>query len=703
MAAGISITIGANDVASGVIAKVNTGLENLNRRAVAARAPMDRMAASLGRFGQLTGVSRIASDVGGLGRQISGAAGDLGRFAPALGAITGAASVAGLASLVERWTAFGSRLGFDAQRIGMTAGSLQGLQGAARLAGSSAEALTSGMQTLGDNLTNAVAGRSPETVQMLAALGLSFRDTATGGARLATDVLPEIADKIAAIRHPTQQAMVATTLLGSAGESLLPFLRRGAAGMAEYNAQAARYGLLNAAGVTAANDMREAQTRLQLAVDGVGYSVSERVAPVLVPMLLQFSDWIAAHREDISRFFGDVAQRLREWVDSGGPARLRDQIEQVGKGIQDVVDKVGGWTNAFEIVGGVIALRMLAPLISVIAVVGRLTAALTIGLVEAFAKAGLAADLFSAQTMKLPIFRVLSATMGIMDSLSGGIPAENLAPEQRRLLGLPEAAGKAGNDTTDNRTFWERNAPGWAGGRDAPGMAPGQYGFSTPRGSIGAGITPGSTALPSGATVSDGFVQRYGPFAQRVAQETGVSARVVLGHLLQETGGRGDQGNNPFNMQAGSSWTGATIERGDTHADGSRYTTKFRSYPNLDEAATDYVSLLKRRYPGALNSGDDALKFGRGLENGANGYRYAEDPRYAEHVASAANRLPVPPLAPPVPPVPAAAQPGAQGQPGPDGKATVRLTFDNPPANMRTSTVAQGGLRVETPTLGAVP
>ncbi len=693
--AGISVVISASDNATGVLNKVNTGLENLNRRALAARAPMDRMADSLGRFGRLTGVERIASDINGLGRQIGAAAGSLGRFTPAFGALTGAASVAGLAALVERWTAFGSRLGFDAQRIGVTASSLQGLQGAARLAGSSAEALTSGMTSLQDGLTNAAAGRAPQLVGIMSQLGISFLDT-SGHARKAADVMPQLADKIASIRDPSQRAMVATMALGAAGESLLPLLTRGAAGMASYNTEAARYGLLNERGVAAANAMREAQTRLQLAVDGVGYSISERVAPILVPMLTQFSDWIALHRQDISGFFGDVAQRLREWVDSGGPARLRDQIEHVSTAVQGVVDKVGGWTNAFEIVGGAIAVRMLAPLFSVIAVIGRLTTALTVGLVEAFAKAGLAANLFSAGAMKLPIFGALAAAGATLAyfTAKGWVESDQVKDRDAQLR-------ETDRQRRQGAMLTVQDGYGPDGYPIRP--QPGQYAYSTPRESIGARIAPGSTALPSGATVSEGFVQRYGPFAQRVAQETGVSARVILGHLLQETGGRGDQGNNPFNMQAGSSWTGATIERGDTHADGSRYTTKFRSYPNLDEAATDYVSLLKRRYPGTLNSGDDALKFGRGLENGANGYRYAEDPRYAEHVASAAGRLPVPPVAPPVPPVPATAPPGAQGQPGPDGKATVRLTFDNPPPNMKTSTVAQGGLRVETPTLGAVP
>lgn len=73
---------------------------------------------------------------------------------------------------------------------------------------------------------------------------------------------------------------------------------------------------------------------------------------------------------------------------------------------------------------------------------------------------------------------------------------------------------------------------------------------------------------------------------------------------------------------------------------------------------------------------------------------------------SAIPGAPAMPLAPPIQPAPAPMSPfpgGTQGAPGLDGKATVRLTFDNPQPNMRASTVAQGGLRVETPTLRLVP
>jgi len=687
--AGLSVVISASDNASGVLAKVNTGLENLNRRMVAARAPVDRMTASFGRFGQLTGVDRLASDMGGLGRQIGATVAGLGRFAPALGAITGAASVAGLASLVERWTAFGSRLGFDAQRIGVTASSLQGLQGAAQLAGSSAEALTSGMQSLGDNLTNAVAGRSPETVQMLSTLGLSFRDTATGGARLAKDVLPEIADKISKLTSPTQRAMVATTLLGSAGESLMPLLMRGAGGMAAYNAEAARYGLLNDQGVAAANSMREAQTRLQLAIDGVGYSISEKVAPILVPMLLQFSDWIALHRQDISGFFGDVAQRLREWVDSGGPKRLQEQIEHVGAAVQGVVDKVGGWTNAFEIIGGVIALRMLAPLASVIGVVGRLTAALTIGLVEAFAKAGVAANLFSASAMKLPIFGALAAAGATLAYFTA--------------KGWAESDQVVGRDAQLRETDRQRRQSAMLTPQDGIGPdgypirpQPGEYGYSTPRERIGAGIMLGR-GTPAPTTAEQ---ENRGRHAMNTLVGLGWSpeqAAGVVANLHKESG------FNPGAVGDGGAAYGIAQWHPDRRAAIERGTGRSLIGASLDDQlrALDYE--LRHNEKAA---GDRLRATTTAADAGAVVSRYYERPAAADSEATSrgagASRW-MTKLADPVPPVPAMAAPGAQGQPGPDGKATVRLTFDNPPQNMRASTVAQGGLKIETPTLGAVP
>jgi hypothetical protein len=75
------------------------------------------------------------------------------------------------------------------------------------------------LRTLSDTLTNAVAGRTPEAVVMMNTLDIARRD-ATGHARSVTDVLPDLAGRIAAIKNPALQARLATALLGAAGEQL---------------------------------------------------------------------------------------------------------------------------------------------------------------------------------------------------------------------------------------------------------------------------------------------------------------------------------------------------------------------------------------------------------------------------------------------------------------------------------------------------
>jgi len=58
-------------------------------------------------------------------------------------------------------------------------------------------------------------------------------------------------------------------------------------------------------------------------------------------------------------------------------------------------------------------------------------------------------------------------------------------------------------------------------------------------------------------------------------------------------------------ITAGSSWTGATFEHGDskwTAAGVVHYTTKFRDYPDEDSAALGLVQLLRSQYRPALDA-----------------------------------------------------------------------------------------------------
>ena len=105
--------------------------------------------------------------------------------------------------------------------------------------------------------------------------------------------MPEVADKIASIKDPFVQAKIATELFGGAGADLLPFLRKGAAGIREYQQEAAKYNPVTQQSIAAANQFREAQSRLTMSVEGLANRISTQLGPVIAPMLTQLANWIA--------------------------------------------------------------------------------------------------------------------------------------------------------------------------------------------------------------------------------------------------------------------------------------------------------------------------------------------------------------------------------------------------------------------------
>lgn len=339
--AGFSVTIQAVDQVTAKVAAINKSLASIT-------APMTRLNASLGKLADTAGLTKLTAGMLRLEQQVVATASSMARAVPALGALTGAASLAGLVRLTTQWGELGTKVGFAAQRMDISVSRLTALQGAARLAGSSSEALTSGMRGLQQTLHDAVGGRNAQAVVLFGKLGVSFRKGALE-ARNAADVLPELADRIAAIKDPQYQAMVATELFGSAAEELLPFLRRGAEGIREWEAEARKYGLITDGGAEAARKFTVAQTHLSMAVEGLGNKAAVKLAPVLVPLLERLALWIGQHSDQIASFFERVAKAIEKWVDSGGPERLIDGLEKVGKVVDAVAQSVGGWQTAGEL------------------------------------------------------------------------------------------------------------------------------------------------------------------------------------------------------------------------------------------------------------------------------------------------------------------------------------------------------------------
>ncbi|AOX16919.1 phage tail tape measure protein [Kozakia baliensis] len=372
MASGFTITISATDRASRV-------MDNITKRINAMNAPLRRFRGSAGRFLDATGINRVAGAFRNWASAGLSVASSLVKIVEPLGALTSVASIAGIYKMTTAWAQFGSKLGFDAQRIGIMPQKLQDLQGAAEEAGASAGSMTSGLRSLRDNMVNALGGRDAQSLQYFRQFQINI-GTMKGGIRDVTQVLPELADKIAAIKDPTLQARVATQLLGSAGEDLLPFLRLGAKGMAQYEKDASRFGLTNRDGADKANALRLSLTQLKLASVGLSYSIAQQVAPSLQGLLGWFTDLISKNREVIAAKVGQAVKTFADWVKSVNWKQVGTDISDIYTGVNDVAQALGGWGSVATLVAEGMIAKLFAPVLlqiaKVIFMAGKATKAL---------------------------------------------------------------------------------------------------------------------------------------------------------------------------------------------------------------------------------------------------------------------------------------------------------------------------------------
>ncbi|MFH5923848.1 phage tail tip lysozyme [Roseomonas xinghualingensis] len=408
--------------------------------------PLARMGGSVTAFGtKLDRLDRQMTRGLGLDRLSRGArsvAQNLAAIVPPLSALTAAGSIIGVYRLASGWAKAGAELGRLAYRARAGVTEMGSLQSAAQLAGSSAEDMAQGMVGLGDAVVDAVGGRDDTAAQYFRMLGISMRD-ASGRARSASEVLPDVADGLKRIGDPALQARVMSALRLPPG--LLPYLREGRDGLEKYRREAERLGVTSEAGAVAARQFEEAQSRLSLAGQGLSNVISARLAPTLVPLMDRFTNWVVTQGPAIAGWLDGMAQRFAAWVDNGGLTRVGERLDAFGSGIEKVVGLMGGWENAAIALGAVLTLKLLSPLTSIVSTLGVLAA-------------------FRAPTWMLRLL-----------GIGGGVPLV-LGAGWLGLNRLGEMRKERGTDDPEQQEERRRNfgARGQAGGfYDGPAVDPG--------------------------------------------------------------------------------------------------------------------------------------------------------------------------------------------------------------------------------------
>lgn len=230
--------------------------------------------------------------------------------------------------------------------------------------------------------------------------------------------------------------------------------------------------------------------------------------------------------------------------------------------------------------------------------------------------------------------------------LSRGAFGKNLGVENPELVSSNKAAiAKATAEANaqfdkDHAALNQELYPTGPGGV-TPGGVSSAGAPMLPVGAGGGGVSSsGGAGRVGGAAPSDSvmaaFRAKFGPMAARIADGIGADPNAVLAQIADETNwGRNVVGNNPLNIHKSTNWTGATIMRGDTDANGNSYQAPFKAYDNLMDAADDAIDTYRRMDPGVLGSGTNIDQFTGGLMAG----HWAENPAYASGIKGAYARL----------------------------------------------------------------
>lgn len=171
--------------------------------------------------------------------------------------------LAPLAGMVNAFSEAGSSIADMSARTGVSASKLSALGYAAGMTGASIEDLEKGIRTMQKN-------------------GLS------------ADKLGAVANKIASIKDPAKRTAYAMSIFGKAGASLIPMLSGGAAGLAEFQKEAERLGLvMSDEDAASADELGDAMDKVKGTIKGVGMQIGAALAPILTDLATRLAGLIS--------------------------------------------------------------------------------------------------------------------------------------------------------------------------------------------------------------------------------------------------------------------------------------------------------------------------------------------------------------------------------------------------------------------------
>lgn len=317
---------------------------------------LDRFSGPLKKLDQANARTKVSLDrVKSSAAQVRSQFASLAKF----GAVAGAA-VAGAGYAMFRVAKEAADLGDAAfktsQKIGMEIEALQEVSWAAKLAGIEQAELNTGLRMLNVNMTEAARG-SKEYLRYFQMIGLGAKQLRT---MKMDEVLLHAADAFSKMEDGAEKTAIAVRIFGRSGASMIPLLNAGRSGFEAAAEEARRLGIIIDEETAKKSEIfNDNLTRLEHAFQGIRITIGNAIIPMFNELTLQFSEFIAANRQNILKEFNKGVEYLRDNLPriKKGIADTAQAVWKVIRAFDYAVSAVGGFGNAIKILAAIIAIK----------------------------------------------------------------------------------------------------------------------------------------------------------------------------------------------------------------------------------------------------------------------------------------------------------------------------------------------------------
>lgn len=230
--------------------------------------------------------------------------------------------------------------------MGMTTEAYQEWDYVLKTVGSSAEAAQGDISMLAEKAQDAATG-SGEAAELFDQLHIKVKDS-HGVFKSQSELFDEVITKLSRMKDETERNAIASKLLGSTGEKIIPLLDKGAAGLEEAKKMAHEFGVvMGEEALAALNDVTLAVNNFDAAGEGLENTIAVGMAPAV---------------ENLMKKGADLFVRLQEAAEGSGILEVFGALLDVVSALEPLFDVLFGTAE-----DGVPVLQTLALALGVLA------------------------------------------------------------------------------------------------------------------------------------------------------------------------------------------------------------------------------------------------------------------------------------------------------------------------------------------------